>query len=183
MPRGETLAELNTARSERLRAAQLARYEVIKSGCWIWQGGVDQDGYGKVKRFGKTIRAHRLFYEHHTGPVPDGLWVLHRCDTPLCVNPDHLWVGTQLENEQDKDAKGRRPIPTNAVYIEHAGRCMHLSDWERNLGVPAGSLKARLLRGWNPHEALTRSFDRGESQKKSQIKRTRNEAGQYQCII
>jgi hypothetical protein len=179
MPKGEMIAEINAVRAERCRAMQLTKYEVIKSGCWIWQGGVAQDGYGKVKRFGKTIRAHRLFYEHHIGPVPEGLWVLHKCDTPLCVNPEHLWAGTQLENEQDKDAKGRRPVDHLVRLVEHRGLIKSLSEWERHLGCKQGTIKSRLLRGWDIKKSLTHPFDRGESQRLSQVLRPKNAKGQY----
>lgn len=118
MPKGDRLGEINAAQAENLRAKQLQNYEVIKSGCWIWQGGVSPDGYGKVKRFGKTIRAHRLFYEHYKGKIPQGLWVLHNCDEPRCVNPEHLWLGTQKDNEADKDRKGRRP-PSPSITHPH----------------------------------------------------------------
>lgn len=156
MPPGERLSEINMLRSEQLRAAQLLNYEVVKSGCWFWQGGTSPDGYGKVKRFGKTIRAHRLFYEHHVEPVPEGLWVLHKCDNPLCVNPDHLWVGTQLDNEQDKDAKGRRPEPKNTLRLNHAGEVKTLSELEKESGLSKKVIGNRLRRGWDLNAAVTK---------------------------
>ena len=104
----------NYARAELKRAEQLTRYIVDGStGCWIWTGGIGQDGYGKLKRHGKTVRAHRVFYEHFVGVIPQGLVIMHSCDNPLCVNPKHLSPGTHLENELDKDLKGRRsPSPS-----------------------------------------------------------------------
>ncbi len=77
-------------------------------GCWIWIGSRTKrrSGYG---RFDRQV-AHRVSYEHHTGPVPDGQCVLHNCpggDDSMCVNPAHLWLGTQLENIQDREAKRR----------------------------------------------------------------------------
>ena len=76
--------------------------------CLIWQRSKHNDGYGKVRYKGKMRRAHRVAYELANGPIPDGLHCLHKCDTPACVNVSHLFLGTDLDNVQDMDAKGRR---------------------------------------------------------------------------
>lgn len=73
-------------------------------GCWEWTGGTDRDGYG---RFFEMRRAHRFSWYLHNGPIPDGLHVLHTCDNPPCVRPDHLFLGTNTDNVADKIAKGR----------------------------------------------------------------------------
>ena len=77
-------------------------------GCWYWKGGAYPNGYGRVGYNGREICAHRLSWIIHCGEIPDGLWVLHRCDVPLCVNPNHLFLGTHLDNESDKVSKGRQ---------------------------------------------------------------------------
>lgn len=76
-------------------------------GCWEWQGNAIK-GYGVVKRNGKALRAHRESYRLTNGSVPDNLWVLHRCDNPLCVRPDHLFLGTPKQNVDDMVAKNRQ---------------------------------------------------------------------------
>lgn len=76
------------------------------TGCLLWTALSDKDGYGKLTWRGRGMRAHRLAWELTYGPTD--LWVLHKCDTPACVNPAHLFVGTVFDNLRDMDAKGRR---------------------------------------------------------------------------
>jgi len=82
-------------------------------GCWLWTASlVSKNGYGKFhfKLTGKTYRnisAHRASYTINTGPIPDKLFVLHRCDVKHCVRPDHLFLGTQQDNVRDCVSKGR----------------------------------------------------------------------------
>jgi len=77
------------------------------SGCWLWTAGVFKDGYGKMEIKYQYKRAHRISWMIFRGEIPDGMCVCHSCDTPLCVNPDHLFLGTRRENNQDAARKGR----------------------------------------------------------------------------
>jgi hypothetical protein len=78
------------------------------SGCWIWEGApAGNNGYGRISVESKHMVAHRFSYELHKGAIPHGMLVLHTCDTPLCVNPDHLFLGDNQSNSDDKVAKQR----------------------------------------------------------------------------
>jgi hypothetical protein len=77
------------------------------SGCWLWDGLVNRDGYGRFFLKGKPVGAHRASLLLRGAEIPDGMCVLHKCDVPACVNPDHLWIGTHADNVADRVAKGR----------------------------------------------------------------------------
>lgn len=76
-------------------------------GCWIWTGFKLAVGYGRLSYKGKHIRAHRASWMVHRGEIPDGIDVLHKCDVKTCVNPDHLYLGTDVENAADAVARNR----------------------------------------------------------------------------
>ena len=77
---------------------------VPESGCWLWLGKITPGGYGSHK----DRAAHRISYEAHVGPIPDGHLVCHKCDTRLCINPDHLFTGMYADNHDDMRRKGRQ---------------------------------------------------------------------------
>ena len=78
----------------------------VTDGCWEWTGPNDGK-YGRFYRGGQSNRAHRLSYELFVGEIPDGLWVLHHCDNPPCIRPDHLFLGDCQANMRDAAQKGR----------------------------------------------------------------------------
>ena len=83
--------------------------KVQSTDCWEWQGGTNNIGYGMIRDNEiKNMRTtHRVSYEIANGSIPKGKCVLHKCDNVLCVNPDHLWSGTRLENTRDMIQKER----------------------------------------------------------------------------
>ena len=78
---------------------------IVDNGCWLMKGR-----YATFRLDGRCMGAHRASYILHRGPIPDGLYVRHRCDDPRCVNPDHLSLGTQKDNSDDKFARGRAMV-------------------------------------------------------------------------
>jgi len=90
----------------------MSHVDKIDEGCWIWTGSrrgvaVKNGHYGGFWKDGKSLLAHRASYEFFVGPIPEGMFVLHKCDVPLCVNPAHLWLGTQTDNMRDAIRKRR----------------------------------------------------------------------------
>jgi hypothetical protein len=82
------------------------------STCWFWRGRcVNNKGYASIWHGRRSFGVHRISYTLAKGEIPEGLCVLHKCDVPLCVNPDHLFLGTQLDNIRDCEQKGRLKLP------------------------------------------------------------------------
>ena len=83
------------------------RIQQDTNGCWLWTGYRNRGGYGELKHRGKRVLAHRLSWRLAHGNLPASLHVLHRCDNPACVRPEHLFLGTNQDNVADRIAKGR----------------------------------------------------------------------------
>lgn len=104
--------------------------------CWVWTGDRHRQGYGFWYAGGRQL-AHRASYEMANGPVPDGLYILHRCDNPPCVRPDHLYAGTQRQNMLD-DLQRRRPLRLTPEAVR-----------EIREQAAAGVSSPQLARTWN----------------------------------
>lgn len=130
---------------------------VAPSGCHEWIGGLTAQGYGRYRE----KYAHRTSYERANGPIPPGMFVCHKCDNRICVNPEHLWLGTPTENHRDMCAKGRLVSPrgqknyhtklTEEQVVQI--RCMQGLKTQRELaneyGVTQGAISnIHLRKGW-----------------------------------
>lgn len=111
------------------------RTEKIESGCWIFQGCRDKWGYAQYGVQHKRHQAHRYAYTLAIGSIPEGMQVLHKCDVPACVNPDHLFLGSNAINMRDKALKGR------------AGKRLTLDQVrEIKIALAAGRIAAEIAR-------------------------------------
>lgn len=138
---------------------QLEHYTMFEpnSGCWLWTGAVDKDGYGKLTVKYQDVRAHRVSYETYTGAIPEGLVACHKCDTPACINPDHLFLGTHADNIADRDAKGRH-IPR---YGADNGSAKLTEESVRAIRSANGSQKS-IGSGFGVSQSIVSLIKRGE---------------------
>lgn len=86
----------------------LNKTKLSETGCLEWTGYCQKTGYGRIKVSGEALTTHRVSWETYKGKIPMGMHVLHKCDNRKCVNPEHLYLGTQLENNQDTWKRKRR---------------------------------------------------------------------------
>lgn len=117
------------------------------SGCRLWTGKKDKDGYGKITYRGRYLRAHRAAWEDANGPIPDGKQVLHECDVRACVEDDHLFLGTNAINMADRNAKGRQARGTKIWGKLDPDKVRRIRAWQgsaialaKELGVSPGMI-------------------------------------------
>jgi hypothetical protein len=153
----------NYVTDDEYRARLAKLYRVDASGCWIWTGRVNSWGYGFFS-YRRTAAAHRVSYLLFRGPIPKGanIRVCHTCDVRLCVNPDHLWIGTQQDNIKDCAEKkrhtngakthckrGHEYTPENTLFTD-AGK-----GRKRRACKRCSIINQRLRAGWPKDLALT----------------------------
>ena len=132
-------------------------------GCWeINSHKPEHDGYIRISRNGKRYRAHRYIYEQYKGPIPIGYFVCHSCDNPLCINPKHLWVGTNSQNIIDAYKKGRFHKRTKGTKLTLEQATNLKKELKNTTGI--GSL-TRLALKYNIHISTACEIRKGKNWK------------------
>lgn len=123
------MREFKTTRRKGIRTSaedRLMNHVLKTETCWLWLGYKDKQGYGKILEVDKKcIGCHRVSYQKFKGPIPEGLDILHTCDNPSCVNPDHLKLGSHLENMWDMLSKNRFPFQKLTISDIHTIRKLY----------------------------------------------------------
>ena len=129
-----------------------------EGGCHIWTGSKRYGGYGQFGFFRYPMAAHRLSYLFYIGSIPKGMFVLHKCDNPACVNPDHLFLGTQADNMADKARKGR------ARGENHPGAKLSEQDVQDiRASIASGERNSRIARRYGVCDATIRLIETGKN--------------------
>lgn len=123
-----------------------------KTGCWEWNGAKTSAGYGQIRHKNKALYVHIIMYKKYHGEDSKGREVLHKCDNPSCVNPDHLCAGSHLDNMHDAMKKGR----INATPLSDRD-VMSIRERHRN-----GERQCVLAREYGTHESYVSRLVRGE---------------------
>lgn len=128
-------------------------WEMVRRGpseeCWPWTGSTRAGGYGAIAvrvpgRRHRLAPAHRVSWELHNGPIPDGLQVLHRCDNPPCVNPAHLFLGTNDDNVADMLSKGRNLVGQRCAHAVLTAEDVRRARVLFRSGTPLGDISRQL---------------------------------------
>lgn len=140
------------------------RYTVDETtGCWLWLGD-KRNGYGSVWVNGKRTYAHRAVFELYKRPLLAGEHVCHRCDTPACINPDHLFAGTRTINAKDMWSKGRGSPPPHWVGEAHPRAKLSDADVAAiRLAKAAGTPTVELMQRYNVTKTTINTIARGDS--------------------
>lgn len=136
------------------------------SDCWIWPGRSDNYGYGRIQyqpggHASSYYLAHRVSWVIHNGVIPPGFLVCHTCDCPGCVNPNHLFLGSNLENIADARAKGRMPDPVRfqlGFFRRRPGAKIGSMHPSAKLTVNNVQVIKELLQGGSPVRDIARQF-------------------------
>lgn len=155
-----------------------ARMEIAPNGCHLWTGSKNSYGYGTMYFRGRSRILTRVIWEIYNGAIRGNhLRVCHSCDTPACVNINHLWIGTQADNVRDSIRKGRfvfnhlKYFNKNLKYYTVDGKTGYAAELARARGLKPTIVAGRMWRGWSIEEALLKG--NGKSYGHQRAKRLR----------
>lgn len=112
---------------------RLKNKTITRNGCWEWQGAKKKFGYGRTivgsrrNKSRKGMSAHRAMWTAVHGKIPQSKWILHHCDNPACINPEHLYLGTRTENTRDRELRRRNKVP-RLKHESHPGSKLTWKD-------------------------------------------------------
>ncbi|KKL52944.1 hypothetical protein LCGC14_2280410 [marine sediment metagenome] len=129
---------------------RLQHYSLSVEDHLLWCGTLDREGYGKLSVEGEMARANRVAWGEAYGPIPDGLHVLHLCDTPPCIEPEHLYLGTDSDNTQDRDTAGHH----HEANRTHCPQGHPYNEANTYIAPGTGYRNCRTCRGQNPIGSL-----------------------------
>lgn len=151
---------------------KLARMTARVDGCLLWNGSRDKDGYGLTSIGHKTVRVSRAVWEHHHGPIPDGLMVMHSCDNPPCSDIDHFSIGSGRQNVQDSMNKGRWHTashfrrPPGKIARGEASNMSKLTEWDVyaiRIWLRLGANKKEIAKRFGVHWSGIYKLNSGEA--------------------
>jgi hypothetical protein len=155
---------------DELRDRLLRRIVINNNGCWEWQGAINNHGYGVIKVTNlsgngeiRTFYVHRMSYLCHKGNLCSDKLVCHKCDNPICINPDHLFLGTNKDNMDDMQNKNRKVVNSDVHYgNNYAGKMVlangvvykSYTEAGKALGISGNSVKKRIKNGLSGYKQL-----------------------------
>lgn len=179
------------------------RVKEDQRGCWIWQGSVRTDGYGQIssKRGKSPLHTHRAMWTAVHGLPPSGLFVCHACDVRLCINPEHLWLGTAADNNRDRDLKGRNPqlgmthcyrgheyTPDNTINTANGGKTCRICclaatrAWRERRRIAEGRPKRSPFTSPETRAEIVRLINEGLSYRRAADRLGINVGQIYNCM-
>ena len=168
------ISELNEEQKfERLKKS-FEKHVIRQEGCWSWKGPIAKGGYPVMscRREIGSDRGHKASWIIHKGSIPKGMHICHSCDNPICTNPDHLWIGTYKQNNDDKIAKGRGkcgPLPIMKGSANPSAKLNEDKVKEIKLLIIKGSSSYSIAKDYNVSKKTIAQIKNGNNWKHVEV--------------